>query len=121
MVGLNKTNVVEELSEVMVAPTDLYDIQKFPTSELQRDDPVHSYQQRVQNPSDEAQLIKLSTDVGFVKTVAFGQFFMTRDAEELSVGGHIGCRECTLYFETIYTPYQKVGFVEVRKLVLYWK
>ena len=97
MVDPNKTNVVEEQSEVVVAPTDLYDIQKFPTSELQRGDPVHSYQQRVQNPSDEAQLIKLSTDAGFVKTVTFGKFFMTRDSEEFSVGGHVGCREYTLF------------------------
>ena len=29
--------------------------------------------------------------------------------------------ESTLYFETICTPYSKVRFIEVRKLVLYWK
>ena len=50
----------------------------------------------MQNLSDEAQLIQLSTDAGSVKTVAFGQFFMTRDAEDFSVGGRIGCREQTL-------------------------
>ena len=94
-VGPDKTDIVEEQSELMAAPTDLYDIQKFQTSELERRDPVLSHQQRVQNPSDEAQLIKLSTDVGFVKTVAFGQFFVTKDAEEFSVEGHIGFRECT--------------------------
>ena len=69
----------------MVAPTDLFDIQKSPTSELERGDPVHNYHQRLQNLSDEAQLIKLSTDAGFVKTVAPGQFLKTRDAEEFSV------------------------------------
>ena len=93
---LNKTYVVEEQSELMVAPTDLYGNQKFPANELERGDPVHSHQQRLQNLSDEAQLIKLSTDAGFVKAVALGQFSMTRDAEEFVVGDHIGCREYTL-------------------------
>ena len=83
----------EDQSESMVALTDLYDLHKYPANELGRRDPVHNYQQRVQNLSIEAQLIKLSTDAGFVKTVALGQFFMTRDAEEFSVGGRIGCRE----------------------------
>ena len=50
----------------------------------------------MQNLSDEEQLIKLSTFAGFVKTSALGQYFMTRDAEEFSAGGHIGCREHTL-------------------------
>ena len=99
--------------------TDKYDIQKFPTSDLQRCDPVHSFQQRVQNLSDEAQL-KLSTDAGFVKIVALGQFFMTRDAEEFSVGDHVGYREYTPPRDN-FSPYQKDGFVEVRKSVLYWK
>ena len=86
-----------------MAPTDLYDIQKFQNSELQLGDPVHSYQERVQNLSDDAQLIKLSTGAGFVKTVTFGQLFMTRDAGEFSVGGHIGCREYTLLRDNLYS------------------
>ena len=75
-----------------MAPTDLYDIQKFPTSELKRDDPVHSYHSSV-----EAQLMRLSTDAGFVKTVALGRYFTTRDAEEFSeFDGHVACREYNL-------------------------
>ena len=74
LAGPDKTYVVEEQSELMVAPTDLYGNQKFPANELERGDPVQGHQQRVQNLSDEAQLIKLSTDAGFVKAVALGQF-----------------------------------------------
>ena len=95
-VGLDKTHIVEEQSESMVAATDLYDLQNSPANELKRRDPVHNYRQRMQNLSDEAQLIKLSTDAGFVKTVGLGQFFMTRDTEAFSVVGHIGCREYSL-------------------------
>ena len=39
-VGPDNTCVVKEQSEMMVAPTDLYDIQRFPTSELERGDLV---------------------------------------------------------------------------------
>ena len=51
----------------------------------------------MQNPWNEEQLIKLCTDAGFVKTVAPGQYSMTKDAEEFSeFDGHVGCREYTL-------------------------
>ena len=63
--------------------------------DLQRRNPVHNHQRRVQNPSDETQLINMNTDANFVKTVAPRQFFITRDADEFSIGGHIGCREKT--------------------------
>ena len=44
-------------------------------------------------PNDE-QLIKLCTDEGFIKTVAPGQYFMTKDAEEFSqFDGHVACRK----------------------------
>ena len=44
-------------------------------------------------PNDE-QLVKLCTDDGFLKTVAPGQYFMTKDAEELSrFNGHVACRK----------------------------
>ena len=42
-------------------------------------------------------MIKLCTDAGFAKTVALGQYFITKDAEEFSeFDGHEGCREYTL-------------------------
>ena len=48
--------------------------------------------------SNEEQLIKLCTDAGFVKTVAFGQYFMTKDAEDFfEFDGHVACREYTLF------------------------
>ena len=51
----------------------------------------------MKNHSNEEQLIKLCTDAGFVKTVAPGQYFMTKDAEEFSeFDGHVVCREYAL-------------------------
>ena len=68
-VGLDNTYIVEDQSEPMVAPSDLYDLYKPPANDPERRNPFHNNQQRVQNLSDEAQLIKLSTDAGFVKTI----------------------------------------------------
>ena len=42
-------------------------------------------------------MIELCEDAGFVKTVALGQFCITRDAGEFSeFDGHVGCREFSL-------------------------
>ena len=38
----------------------------------------------MQNLSKEKQFIKMCTDAGFIKTVAPGQFFLTKDAEAFS-------------------------------------
>ena len=58
---------------------------------------MYNHKERLQNPSNEEQLTKLCTDAGFVKTVAPGQFFMTKNDEEFSeFDGHVGCREYTL-------------------------
>ena len=44
LVGFDKTHVVEDQTESMVAPTDFfYDIEKPPTSELERCAPVRSH------------------------------------------------------------------------------
>ena len=42
-------------------------------------------------------MIKLCADAGFVKTVAFGQYFVTEDAGDFSeFDGYVACREFTL-------------------------
>ena len=66
----DKTYFVMERSESLVAPTDLFDIQKFPTHVQEQGDLLFHHRESVQNLSDEEQLIKLSTNVGFVKTVS---------------------------------------------------
>ena len=87
-VGRGKNQIVEDQTESMVAPTDLYNFYKLLTHDLEGRNPVKDYKRRVQNLSDEAQLIKLSTDAGFCQTAALGEFFMTMDAEEFFVGGN---------------------------------
>ena len=101
-----------------MAPTDLFDVQKSPTSELERIDPVHHYQQRVRNLSDETQLIKLSTDVGFVTIIAFGQFLYRGTLKNTQLEAILDVENIP-YLETIYPLNRKAGFVKVRKLVLY--
>ena len=89
--------MVMEPSESMLAPTDLFDIQRFPTNKQEQGNLLFNHKERAHSLSDEEQLIKLSRDAGFVKTVALGQYFMTRNAEEFSESdGHFGCREYTL-------------------------
>ena len=54
---------------------------------------LQNHKERVKNLSNAEQLIKLCTHAGFVKTVAFGLYFMRKDAEEFSeFDGHVACR-----------------------------
>ena len=82
----------------MIKSADFVNIQRPPpTNEQAQGDLLYYHKESVQNHSNEEQLIKLCTDAGFVKTVAPGQFFMTKDAGEFSeFDGHVGCREYTL-------------------------
>ena len=58
-----------ESSESMVAPTDVLDIQRqLPTDVQAQYELLFNHEDRVQNLSDEQQLIKMCTDAGFVKT-----------------------------------------------------
>ena len=77
-----KPHAVMESSESMVAPTDVLDIQRqLPTGVQAQYELLFNHEDRVQNLSDEQQLIKMCTDAGFVKTCVPGQYFMTKDAE----------------------------------------
>ena len=101
----------------MVKSADLLNQRPSPTIEQEPGDLLYNQKERVQNLSNEGQLTKLCTDAGFVKTVAPGQFFATKDAEEFSeFDGHVGCREYTLpRDDESSTP------IGIRKLVLYRK
>ena len=72
--------IEKQKTESMVKSADLLNIQKrpLPTNEQALGDLLHSHKERVQNLSKEEQLIKLCTDGGFVKTVAPGQFCITK-------------------------------------------
>ena len=60
-----KTYMVMGPPESMAEPTDLFDNQRFPTNKQERSDLSIDHRERVQNLSDEEQLIKSSTDEGF--------------------------------------------------------
>ena len=67
------------------------------TNEQAQGDLLQNHKEQVENLPNHEQLIKLCTDAGFIKTVAPGQHFMTKDAEEFSqFDGHVACREYTL-------------------------
>ena len=68
-VGPDKTHVVEDLSESTL--TGRYKLHMSPANDLERRNLVHNYQQRLQNLSDEAQLIQSSTDAGVFQNRCF--------------------------------------------------
>ena len=88
----------EKQTESMVKSADLLNIQRLlPTNEQAQGDLLSYHKERVQNLSKEKQLIKMCTDAGFIKTVAPGQFFLTKDAEAFSeFDGHVGCGEYSI-------------------------
>ena len=96
----------------MVKSTDLLNIQRpLQTNEQAQSNLMQNHKDRVNNLSDEKQLIKLCKDARFVKTIATGQYFMTNDAEACSeFDGHVTCRGHTLpRDDESWTP--KDGFV----------
>ena len=67
------------------------------TDELVQEDLLQKYQERVERLSQQNRVIKFCTDAGFLTTVDVGQYFMTKDTEELSqFTESVACREYTL-------------------------
>ena len=74
MTSTEKTYAVMERSESESA--DLLNIQRAPpTNEQAQDDLLYNHKERAKNLTDEEQLIKLSTDANFVKTVVPRKIF----------------------------------------------
>ena len=84
-----------EKSDSLVPPVDLLKTQRrLVTKEQARGDLLQNNKERVENLPNDEQLINLCTDEGFIKTVAPGQHFMTKDAEQFSqFDGHVACRK----------------------------
>ena len=97
---------------------DLLNIQSpLLTNEQAQGNLLQYHKERLENLPDDEQVIKLCTDAGFIKTVAPGQYFMTKDAEEfhyLMVIWHV---QRKLYFEKKNHQNQKDGCVETQRLV----
>ena len=85
-------------SESLVLSADLLNIQSpLLINEQAQGNLLQHHKERVENLHDDEQVIKLCTNAGSIKTVALGQYFMTKDAEEFSqFDGHVACREKTL-------------------------
>ena len=62
-----------------------------------QEDLLQKYQERVDRLSQQNRVIKICTDAGFLTTVDVGQYFMTKDTEEvLQFTESVACREYTL-------------------------
>ena len=63
----------------------------------QEEDLLQRYQERVESLSQQDRVIKFCTDAGFLTTVEVGQYFMTKDTEELlQFADSVACHEYTL-------------------------
>ena len=77
-------------SKLMKTPT-------LSTEDPAQEDLLQKYKERVERLSQPDQLVKICTDVGFLKTVEVGQYFMTKHTDEfLQFTGPVTCREHTL-------------------------
>ena len=67
------------------------------SSDLDQEDLLQKYKERVERLSQQNRVIKICTDAGFLKTVKVRQYFMTKDTEEFSQFEEpVTCREYIL-------------------------
>ena len=63
----------------------------------QEEDLLQRYRERIEKLSQQDRVSKFCSDAGFLTTVEVGQYFMTKDTEELSqFTDSVACREYTL-------------------------
>ena len=98
LANTRKPCLAMDKSESLVLFAYLLNIQSpLLTNEQAQGNLLQHHKESVENLPDDEQLIKLCTDVGFIKTVAPRQCFLTKDAEEFSqFDGHLACPEKTL-------------------------
>ena len=86
------------------------------TDDPAQEDLLQKYQERVERLSQQNRVIKICTDAGFLTTFGVGQYFMTKDTEELSqFTESVACREYTLPKDENHLT-GKVGFEGTPKL-----
>ena len=67
------------------------------TDDPLQEDLLQKYQERVERLSQQNRVIKICIDAGFLTTVGVGQYFMTKDTEEISqFAESLACCEYTL-------------------------
>ena len=90
--------VLAEQFDPLFAPADLLIMTRRPSIEIPAQEHLlQKYKERVERLPQPDRLIKIWTDAGFLKTVEFGQYFMTKDTDEfLQSTEPVTCREYTL-------------------------
>ena len=90
--------VVAERSDPLFAPADLLIMTPTPSIEIfAKENLLQKHKERVEKLPQPDQLIEVYIDVGFLKTVDVGQYFMTKHTDEfLHFAAPVTCRECTL-------------------------
>ena len=85
-------------SDPLFEPAKLLITTPTPSIEIPaQEDLLHKYNERVEKLPQQDQLIKISTDAGFLTTVEVGQYFMTKHIDEFSQFTEpVTCREYTL-------------------------
>ena len=87
-----------EQSDPLFTPADLLIMTPTPSIEIPaQENLLQKHKERVEKLPQPDQLIKICTDAGFLKTVEVGQYFMTKDIDEvLQFTEPVACREYTL-------------------------
>ena len=90
--------VLTEQSDQLCEPASLLMTTPTPSTEVPaQEDLLQKYKERVERLSQQNRVIKFCTDAGFLTTVEFGQYLMTKDTEEFSQFTEpLACREYTL-------------------------
>ena len=89
--------VVAERPDPLFAPADLLIMTPTPSIEIPaKENLLQKHKERVEKLPQPDQLIEVCIDVGFLKTVDVGQYFMTKHTDEfLHFAAPVTCRECT--------------------------
>ena len=88
--------MIDNLTPLFV-PTSVMKTPTPSTDDPAQEDLLQRYQERVEKLSQKYGVIKFCTDAGFLTTVEVGQYFMTKDTEEVSqFTDSAACREYTL-------------------------
>ena len=90
--------VLVEQSDPFFAPANVLVLTPTPWVEIPaQEDPLQKHKKRVENLSEQDQLIKVCTDAGFMKTVEVAQYLMMKHFDEFSKFAEpVTCREYTL-------------------------
>ena len=76
--------VVEGQSNPLFVPSVMKTNVLLTDDPAQEEDLLRRYRERIDKLSQQDRVSKFCTDAGFLTTVEFGQFFMTKDTEEFS-------------------------------------